>query len=127
MRISVPMVGSSYMTCLNDVQLRGYQNRAESDIFISSISAGEKRGLPDAAPEHNPRQVEIMRYQRELDLAQSIARRAGEVALHFYHRHTETEEKPDLSPVTVADRESEQLICRLLTESFPEDGILGEE
>ena len=47
--------------------------------------------------------------------------------MRFYHRGTETEEKPDLSPVTVADRESEQLISRLLTESFPEDGILGEE
>lgn len=68
-----------------------------------------------------------MRYQREWDLARDIARRAGEVALRFYHRGTETEEKSDLSPVTVADRESEQLICRLLTESFPEDGILGEE
>jgi histidinol-phosphatase len=68
-----------------------------------------------------------MPYQREWDLAQNIARRAGEVALSFYHRGTETEEKPDFSPVTVADRESEQLICRLLTESFPEDGILGEE
>jgi len=68
-----------------------------------------------------------MPYQREWDLARNIARRAGEVALSFYHRGTETEEKPDFSPVTVADRESEQLICRLLTESFPEDGILGEE
>jgi histidinol-phosphatase len=68
-----------------------------------------------------------MSYQREWDLARDIARRAGEVALHFYHRDTETEEKPDLSPVTVADRESERLICRLLAENFPEDGILGEE
>ena len=65
-----------------------------------------------------------MSYQREWDLALDIARRAGEVALHYYHRHTETEVKPDLSPVTVADRESEQLICRLLADSFPEDGIL---
>ncbi len=68
-----------------------------------------------------------MSYQREIDLALSIARKAGELTMYHYARHTEPEEKPDLSPVTVADRESEQLICRLLAENLPEDGILGEE
>ncbi len=47
--------------------------------------------------------------------------------MRHYARHTEAEEKPDSSPVTAADRESEQLITRLLKENFPEDGILGEE
>jgi histidinol-phosphatase len=68
-----------------------------------------------------------MAYQREWDFARSIARQAGEIALRYYHGGTETEEKPDFSPVTVADRASEQLICRLLAERFPDDGILGEE
>lgn len=68
-----------------------------------------------------------MSYRREIDLALSIARRAGELVMHHYARHTDTEEKPDCSPVTVADRESEQLISRALAENFPEDGILGEE
>jgi fructose-1,6-bisphosphatase/inositol monophosphatase family enzyme len=35
--------------------------------------------------------------------------------------------KPDLSPVTIADRESERLISSLLADAFPEDGLLGEE
>lgn len=37
------------------------------------------------------------------------------------------ETKADLSPVTIADRESERLISGILAEAFPEDGLLGEE
>jgi fructose-1,6-bisphosphatase/inositol monophosphatase family enzyme len=37
------------------------------------------------------------------------------------------EYKADSSPVTIADRESEQLLRRLLEERYPEHGILGEE
>ena len=37
------------------------------------------------------------------------------------------EYKADRSPVTVADRESEQLLRRLIEERYPEHGILGEE
>jgi fructose-1,6-bisphosphatase/inositol monophosphatase family enzyme len=35
--------------------------------------------------------------------------------------------KADHSPVTQADRECERLIARILSDAFPEDGILGEE
>lgn len=37
------------------------------------------------------------------------------------------ESKSDDSPVTEADRGAEQLIRKMLSESFPQDGILGEE
>ena len=37
------------------------------------------------------------------------------------------ETKPDKSPVTQADRECERMIARILSEAFPDDGILGEE
>jgi len=47
--------------------------------------------------------------------------------MYYHERETETEEKDDLSPVTVADRECEKLICRMLSEDFANDGILGEE
>ena len=39
----------------------------------------------------------------------------------------EAEQKPDLSPVTEADRESERIIAACLEEAFPGDGVLGEE
>lgn len=54
------------------------------------------------------------------------AERSGELALQ-YQRGIEIETKYDLSPVTKADRESEQLISSILTEAFPNDGLLGEE
>ena len=68
-----------------------------------------------------------MPYDREIDSALEITRRAGELALHHFARDTPEEEKEDLSPVTAADRECEALIARLLTERFPDDGIMGEE
>jgi histidinol-phosphatase len=68
-----------------------------------------------------------MTYERELELALEIARKAGELALHFFNQATLAEEKADASPVTIADRECERLITRLLQENFCQDGILGEE
>jgi fructose-1,6-bisphosphatase/inositol monophosphatase family enzyme len=68
-----------------------------------------------------------VKHERELNKALEIARRAGELALKHYHAGTLAEEKSDSSPVTIADRECEQLISRFLQENFPEDGILGEE
>ena len=68
-----------------------------------------------------------MTYERELENAIRIARKAGELALRYYNLDTPAEEKADLSPVTAADRESEKLICGMLQEEFPDDGILGEE
>lgn len=68
-----------------------------------------------------------MPHERETEAALDVARRAGELALDYFAGSTPEEEKPDLSPVTEADRACERLIARLLTERFPDDGILGEE
>ena len=68
-----------------------------------------------------------MTYERELQKAIEITRKAGELTMQYYERVTPVEEKADASPVTIADRECEKLISRLLGESFSEDGILGEE
>jgi histidinol-phosphatase len=68
-----------------------------------------------------------MAYGPELDQALSAARQAGDLALRHFARETLTEEKPDHSPVTIADRECEALITAGLTETFPDDGIVGEE
>jgi histidinol-phosphatase len=68
-----------------------------------------------------------MSYQLEIESALRIARRAGELALRHYDGKIEAEEKSDRSPVTKADRECEQLISGLISEQFPEDGIVGEE
>jgi histidinol-phosphatase len=66
-------------------------------------------------------------FARELDAARAIARQAGELALRYYRSGLAFDAKADGSPVSQADRECEQLIARHLEQSFPEDGLLGEE
>jgi fructose-1,6-bisphosphatase/inositol monophosphatase family enzyme len=68
-----------------------------------------------------------MNYEREIEIALKIVRDAGALALRFFDQSTPAEEKYDASPVTAADRECEKLIRLALLDSFPEDGILGEE
>jgi histidinol-phosphatase len=68
-----------------------------------------------------------MAYEQELQKGLEITRKAGELALQFFDQTIPAEEKHDTSPVTVADRECEKLISRLLQDNFADDGILGEE
>ncbi|MGA2212655.1 MAG: inositol monophosphatase [Bryobacteraceae bacterium] len=63
---------------------------------------------------------------KELEVAADTARRAGEIALQC-QPDIVAETKADNSPVTQADRECERMIARMLSDAFPEDGILGEE
>ena len=66
--------------------------------------------------------------EARLALALKIAHRAAEGTLAFFGRHDlVVEQKEDFSPVTVADREAEQLLRREIEASFPHDGIEGEE
>jgi len=68
-----------------------------------------------------------MPYEKELEIARSVAEQAGRLALENQERGFECETKPDDSPVTSADRANEKLITKLLAEAFPDDGLLGEE
>lgn len=56
-----------------------------------------------------------------------MARAAGEVTLRYFQRLEHVEEKPDRTPVTVADRETEALLRRQIGDRFPDDEIVGEE
>lgn len=68
-----------------------------------------------------------MRFEKELEVARLAAKRAGELALSYQLQGVTAEEKSDESPVTIADREAEKLIASILTEAFPDDGLMGEE
>jgi myo-inositol-1(or 4)-monophosphatase len=56
-----------------------------------------------------------------------IAREAGALLRKHYQNGVATEYKGDVDLVTIADRESEQLIVNGLREIFPGHGIFGEE
>lgn len=61
---------------------------------------------------------------RELE---DVARRAGDSALKYFQQGIVPEKKPDRSPVTVADREAEQIIRDHVQSAHPDAGFLGEE
>jgi histidinol phosphatase-like enzyme (inositol monophosphatase family) len=59
---------------------------------------------------------------------EDIARGAGGITLrYFLNKELEVIAKHDTSPVTIADRESEQYLRRRIREHYPNDIILGEE
>lgn len=62
-----------------------------------------------------------------LEAAIAAARAAGEVALKYYRTGVDVTLKPDLTPVTQADREAEQVAVEILERAFPDHGFLGEE
>jgi inositol-phosphate phosphatase/L-galactose 1-phosphate phosphatase/histidinol-phosphatase len=63
----------------------------------------------------------------ELELAEQLAETAGAIARRYFRQPFAIEEKPDHTPVTVADREAEAAMRALIEARFPADGILGEE
>jgi histidinol-phosphatase len=64
---------------------------------------------------------------RALDVARAAAAAAAEVIHHYYRRDVAVETKSDQTPVTIADREAELAIKRVLQQEFPEHAYYGEE
>jgi len=62
-----------------------------------------------------------------LALANRLADESAAVAKRYFRTSFAVEGKPDLSPVTVADRKAEQVMHVLLAQERPMDGIIGEE
>jgi len=62
-----------------------------------------------------------------LDVAKRAAHAAAEVIARHYRAGTDVEIKADQTPVTIADRESEAAIKRVLRETFPDHAYYGEE
>lgn len=57
----------------------------------------------------------------------ALVRGAGEITLRYFQTPLEIERKHDATPVTAADRESEQFLRREIARVFPHDEIVGEE
>ena len=62
-----------------------------------------------------------------LAIALAVSKAARPVPLRYFRRPLEVTTKADESPVTVADRETEQVMRAVLAERAPGHGILGEE
>ena len=65
--------------------------------------------------------------QADIDLAQRLADAAGAAIRPYFRAEHGLEAKDDLSPVTLADKEAEAAMRRLIIAERPMDGIIGEE
>lgn len=62
-----------------------------------------------------------------LDFAVDAAQQAGELTLRHFRSDVGYELKSDDSPVTIADKQSEELLRDRIARAFPRHGIVGEE
>ena len=65
--------------------------------------------------------------QTALAAAREAAAAAADVIRHHWQRGVEIELKADATPVTVADREAEQAIRKILHAALPQAAVYGEE
>ncbi len=65
--------------------------------------------------------------ETDIQLAHRLADAAREAIRPYFRNGVESERKGDASPVTVADREAEQAMRRILKAEVPQDGVRGEE
>ena len=62
-----------------------------------------------------------------LSVAMEVSEAARPIPLGYFRKPMEITDKADLSPVTLADRETERVMREVLAARVPEHGILGEE
>jgi len=84
--------------------------------------------VPDAPPSGRPSAAADRCPPELLDWAVTVAQAGGRQTLRYFQDSTlAVDHKVDGTPVTAADRASEQAIRQLLTDRFPDDAVLGEE
>ena len=62
-----------------------------------------------------------------LSFAVDVAENAGKVTMKYFLKEFEVDRKEDETPVTIADRQTEEYVRSRIEERFPEHGIIGEE
>jgi histidinol phosphatase-like enzyme (inositol monophosphatase family) len=64
---------------------------------------------------------------KELDVAIEASIASSHILKKYFRTNIKFEKKPDASPVTVADKESERKMVSIIRKRFPDHNILGEE
>jgi histidinol phosphatase-like enzyme (inositol monophosphatase family) len=65
--------------------------------------------------------------ESDIALALRLADAAGNAIRPYFRNGLDSERKEDATPVTLADREAEQAMRRILKAEVPQDGVAGEE
>ncbi len=60
-------------------------------------------------------------------IAIGAVKKAEERIIYYFHNLPKIEKKVDLTPVTKADKEAEEIIIDIIRKSFPNHGFFGEE
>lgn len=68
-----------------------------------------------------------MKLDSYLNFAKQLAYRAGRITLSYYNKGIQYDRKADESPVTAADRATEQFIRGEIEKTYPTHAIVGEE
>src|ERR1700750_2908714 len=69
----------------------------------------------------------MLDYEMLLEEATDIDDRASKIALSYCRQALLIEMKENHTPVTIADKKTEEMIRKELGKSFPDHGIIGEE
>ena len=62
-----------------------------------------------------------------IEFARRLADESAQVIKHYFQHGFEIELKEDQTPVTMADRQAEEVMRELIAREFPDHGVLGEE
>lgn len=62
-----------------------------------------------------------------IDIATDAARQGGQLAYSYIKKFGNVSYKADNSPVTIADKNAERLMRKLISKKYPDHGIIGEE
>ncbi len=62
-----------------------------------------------------------------LEYLNELVEKAGQLTLRYFRKDIDIELKKDMSPVTIADRETECFLRAEIAKHFPNDRIIGEE
>ena len=65
--------------------------------------------------------------QEFVDFSKELARASGEIIKRYFRSGVAVETKDDESPVTIADRQAEEVMREMIMKAYPEHGIIGEE
>ena len=62
-----------------------------------------------------------------VDFSKELARASGEIIMRYFRSDFAVETKADDSPVTIADKQAEEIMREMIMKEYPAHGIIGEE
>ena len=112
---------------MNVIQHRSQLKSTKNNIFLSMREAVGYR--PDETEFRTAMEQHLtgITARERLDTAIAITEPAAKTAMRHFRRAPDVEIKQDLSPVTIADKETEKVIRAGLAEHFPGESVFGEE